>query len=63
MNAVNASDREIWSKKQYNTYRKLVSLNLQKGDYISYSQAAGKASVQGRLSFHQGIMSYCKESY
>ena len=31
MNAVNASDREIWSKKQYNTYRKLLFLNLQKG--------------------------------
>ena len=31
MNAVNASDREIWSKKQYSTYRKLLFLNLQKG--------------------------------
>ena len=45
------------------TYRKLLFLNLQKGDYIYYSQAAGEASIQGRLSFHQGIMSYCKESY
>nr|DAF16764.1 MAG TPA: hypothetical protein [Caudoviricetes sp.] len=31
VNAVNASSREIWSKKSYNTYRKLVFLNLQKG--------------------------------
>lgn len=45
------------------TYRKLLFLNLQKGDYISYSQAAGKASVQGRLSFHQEVISYSEKPY